>query len=400
MNIIYLVKRPLSFRDASRYGIDYLGACGHSISAFDLSELFHPDIDNTRDPDAESWLHAKGIKINCVSDWPSLDGFADDWAKADLAIALFQSNHLTYESLRIFWRLRELQTPYLLVSPMVIPGRDMDDVDISVTRYFSDAVKRIRLCNPVNSVLSRCSREFLRCPPAAYYVRTGARSHRYTYFISESETNIIDAHSFDYDFFLKHQDLSDKDLNQAVFIDQNFPFHPDFLVLDGAPLPAKPYYDLLGRLFDRVEDLTGLKVIIAAHPRSDVATIPEFFKGRDVVFGPTPELIGQSRLVLAHNSTAINFPVMFRKPVALFITPEIYNRQVYEKYFYDGFSQALGTPLRDYSNVETCNLEGLFDINENKYLEYMKKFVKSSGTPKKPFWEIVNNRLVSTAMRT
>ena len=79
------------------------------------------------------------------------------------------------------------------------------------------------------------------------------------------------------------------------------------------------YHPALERCFRIVEDQTGLDVIVAPHPKATPQSNARF--GRRVVDMPTASLVRGSSLVLCHYTTAVSFPVIFRKPV-LFLTTD------------------------------------------------------------------------------
>lgn len=105
--------------------------------------------------------------------------------------------------------------------------------------------------------------------------------------------------------------------NYIVFIDQYFPFHPDFQICGVPTIPADVYYKSLNRSFKFLEEKLNMKVVIAAHPKSLRYKEEDFFEGRDVFMGATCPLVKNASLVLAHDSTAIGYAIMSNKPIVL-----------------------------------------------------------------------------------
>ncbi|MCB1306111.1 MAG: hypothetical protein KDK37_17610, partial [Leptospiraceae bacterium] len=126
------------------------------------------------------------------------------------------------------------------------------------------------------------------------------------------------AHAMDYDQYLATP-KTDRGEPLIVMLDENFAFHPEFLIHKNRPADPETYYGTLNRLFDHLEESTGWKVVIAAHPRSDPDQISAFLAGRPLVIDKTIELVQKSRLVVGHASTAFNYAVLCRKPT-LFVT--------------------------------------------------------------------------------
>lgn len=83
-------------------------------------------------------------------------------------------------------------------------------------------------------------------------------------------------------------------------------------------IDATSYFDLINGFFDRLERLTGLPVVIAAHPNGrEYPDYAALFKGRQLYDDRTAWLSCGCVCALTHYSSAINFPVILRKPVAL-----------------------------------------------------------------------------------
>lgn len=111
-----------------------------------------------------------------------------------------------------------------------------------------------------------------------------------------------------------------------VFIDEYFPYIPDYKENNpeiNCDLLAEIYYRTMTRFFDAIEQRTGLKVIIAAHPMSDYSINP--FGNREVRMYETAELIRDSKYVCMHHSFCISYVALFDKPVC-FISNEAVRR--------------------------------------------------------------------------
>jgi hypothetical protein len=99
----------------------------------------------------------------------------------------------------------------------------------------------------------------------------------------------------------------------AVFIDQNFPYHPDYGYRKLPYIAAEPYYAGCNAFFDHVEEKLGMPVVIAAHPTADLSKAD--FGGRTAIKGETLSLVKHASLVLAINSTAASSAIIHEKPI-------------------------------------------------------------------------------------
>jgi hypothetical protein len=107
----------------------------------------------------------------------------------------------------------------------------------------------------------------------------------------------------------------------AVFLDQMMVDHPELdLINQTSEVDTERYHPSLERCFRKIEDQTGLDVIVAPHPKATAQSNARI--GRTVVGMTTASLVRNSSLVLCHYTTAVSFPVIFRKPV-LFLTSDM-----------------------------------------------------------------------------
>jgi len=194
-------------------------------------------------------------------------------------------------------------------------------------------------------------------------------------------------HSFDYDKFLTLRNGFSGKTGYVVFLDQNLVYHPD-LVITGSIrcTTAQEYFPALNLFFDNFESITGLRVIIAAQPKSDYSPYPNLFGGREVVHGKTAELVRDSELVFAHYSTAISFAVLWAKPVVILTSNSILLSWAMP--YIRGFRDALGANL---INVNICNIndnliEDWKKVSLTAYNEYKLKYIKTPNSLDKPIW--------------
>jgi len=205
--------------------------------------------------------------------------------------------------------------------------------------------------------------------------------------------------SFDYDAYLAYLAARGGEAPEvepiAVFLDEDASGHPDFgLLADSAmQMSAEEYSASLRRLFDAVERKTGLRVVVAAHPRADYATRPGFFGERDVVSGATVDLVARSSMVIAHASTAVSFAAISDKPLIMVKTASMMSG-------YDATVDriAAGLALEPVCSDEPGVLDGLdwdyANWSRAGYSAYLERYVRSQDAPAdRTTWEIVAETL-------
>lgn len=239
---------------------------------------------------------------------------------------------------------------------------------------------------------------FMRLPfrwlgvrPASLILAGGDKCFMYHYPVDKN-TRILKIHSSDYDFYLKNKEVLCAEKPLAVFIDEFLPFAHDSLFDGrGSIMSAEKYYPLLNKFFDRIEEKTGLKVVIAANPRSNYDDLPDYFNGRRHIRGQTINLVRESHLILAHRSTAVSFANLYEKPV-VFITCSDLDK------LFDGsqireMARWFGKKPISMENGHDINWKEELVVSKSHYDHYRQAYIKTRGSPELPFWEVVANQL-------
>jgi len=207
---------------------------------------------------------------------------------------------------------------------------------------------------------------------------------------TDGNSEVLWVHATDYDIYLKEKNVPSAERPIAVFLDEYLPFHPDIQTLE-VPFSIDPdkYYQLLNKFFDAVERELGLKVVIAAHPRSRYDG--DYFAGRECIKGETARLVKNSRLVLAHGSDALNFANLFRKPV-IFLSSHDLDKEVYMGLFIRTMARWFGkNPV--FMDEDEIDWDRELKVSIDHYEEYRRAYIKTNYSEELPFWKIVANRL-------
>tara|TARA_B100001057_G_scaffold302507_1_gene302718 strand:- start:394 stop:1545 length:1152 start_codon:yes stop_codon:yes gene_type:complete len=159
----------------------------------------------------------------------------------------------------------------------------------------------------------------------------------------------------------------------SVFIDINLPYHPDTFY--SYTIDDDKYFKSLNNFFNKYEKEYGIKVIIAAHPKSKYDN--RTFDGREIYYLKTAELIKSCEHVFLHHSTAISYAVLNYKPMSFLITDEIINST-------DFF---LTKGLSDYFNKDLINIDDLSTtrvdigkLDKELYDKYKYSYIVSRAT--------------------
>lgn len=383
--IIFLAGFPFNRRDFERFGIELLLKNGFEVEVWDLTSIVNPGLKNYPPPDSIDWPHCKVFddKSHVLSKIKNLS--SDTFIVNDLTYSL--DRRAIYKAISVS------RAGYAVVAAKAIPAV-MNKKDLFL-HYF----RHLKVENPKNMLKKLANYYFYWLPfrwmgikPASLILAGGERSLDYPYPIDKT-SEVVWAHTLDYDIYLRERDIPFTERPIAVFLDEYLPFHPTMLFQQETPfsIDANRYYQLLNKIFDRVEQELGLKVVIAAHPISCYDKLPDYFEGRECIRGRTIKLVRESRLVLAHCSTSLNFANLFHKPV-VFLTSRDLDRS-YEGPFIKIVANWFGkNPILMDDDI-AIDWDRELTVSTDHYNRYRQAYIKTEHSEDIPFWQIVANRL-------
>lgn len=202
-------------------------------------------------------------------------------------------------------------------------------------------------------------------------------------YIDKAKSTIFYINSFDYENYLRVKDDPSRVVHEkyCVFLDEYLPFHPDSILFGIKTIEPTHYFDSLNKFFDKVEKFLRIKVIIAAHPKSDYKINP--YNNRPLFKYQTNELVKDSEFTMAHISSSINFSVLYNRPIIFLTTNEYLN--VYGNNDYkimEKFGDTLGSQIMNCDDWDDRLLSNLI-CDENKYFDYKYKYLTSSKSENK-----------------
>jgi hypothetical protein len=205
----------------------------------------------------------------------------------------------------------------------------------------------------------------------SFGIRTVGRG----WFIDQKRSKIVPINSFDYDLFLKRKSEIQIVKNYCVFLDQYYPFHPDFIVSEHNSINPKVYYDSLNKLFDEIKKKFKMDVVIAAHPKAEKYKSKNYFKNNHFYFNKSIDLVKNAQFVIAHNSASISLAVLYYKPL-IFLTSNDIKKMLPGSYAnIVTFSEVLKSTL---INMDNYNVDDI-NINHNfeSYRDFKYKYLTS-----------------------
>jgi hypothetical protein len=394
MNVVYVFKQAFSERNHERYGIDFMRGRGHRVTVLDVGPFYRPPVPGDRG----GYGARDGLDLRLIATGADLERASEAFAEAAVVFYMVSSQRLSRRDVPILRLISRSGRPYVVAMINAVPGMTAEDRATPRLAWIGETLRRAREIDPVNSLVARMPLGLLGIRPAAAILYAGRRSRGRSQMAAPS-TRPIGVHAMDYDVFRDVRGRVGPTRDVAVFVDQNRPFSQDAVEYRaGNRIDADAYFAGLRRLFERVEAELGLRVVVAIHPRARYADRPELFGGREIVAGETARLIGESRLVILHQSTAVNFAVLFGKPVLIAASKALIGLQVWHKYWYGLMAERLGTRVRFLDEPNGLDLADALSLDPAAYAAYVEDYIKEPGTPDLPFWQVVTDELAKAGV--
>ena len=205
----------------------------------------------------------------------------------------------------------------------------------------------------------------------------------------------IMAHALDFDLYLKEESLTPSPISDeryAVFIDQNLAVNHDRVISGMEPIVSyDKYFGEMNQFLEYLQDLFGIKVLVAGHPKAGVNHRSDFnFR---IIYGSTANLIRNSSFVITHYSAALSLAVLWRKPIIPITTDEINSSKLWNYPF--TISRQLGRRTVNVSNFERKSVTSAdLSINSLIYDRYKEDYLKIKGTPLVSIWNIFSKAIL------
>ncbi|MBI5885829.1 MAG: hypothetical protein HZB85_04515 [Deltaproteobacteria bacterium] len=394
--LIFLVGWPVTPRDVVRFGLDLLSSEGFKVKVFDLSLLLNAAA-------LRSHPVADAVEGGYVSRFASYDDLDSKIRRAAPTAAFIDYlkglDGIDFRTRRVFRMLKRHSACYYIVSAGALPLYGVDP-SAGVSAYIMNKLRKAadpaRLARFIAKKAIAGLTRYANMYPAPDGIFSSGESEVLERFLNLNRLGmdcVILVHSLDYDTYLHYMrglGWKPPELEKTcVFLDEALTNHPDFSILGIRPIGAGPYFKSMCRLFDAVERQTGLKVVIAAHPRSACEDMQDAYGGREIIKGKTIDLVARASLVVAHTSTAVSFAVLFARPLVLTKTAEMV-----EKGFsglVDVMAASLGVNV---VNIDDAAVLARTSFNPDanmgsRYEEYKYKYIKSRGAGDFTVWEMV-----------
>ena len=378
--VIYFLEEYFNERDLHRFGIDTMIQNGFDTEVWEFTKLIAPDAYiSSSPPDPVKWDKHRPFD-DMKTAMEAIEGI-------DSSTFIISMVHYTYPSLPIFRMLSKRRIPFS-VSLFALP------VSSGARELWMRRLKKLTLKRVFDKSFRMVPFTYFGVKPARIVFAPAEKYLLANYYAMNKESEFLWVHSYDYDTYLSVKDLpAAEDQRTGIFLDEYLPFHTDYLYLDlPVKVSADEYYPAVRSFFDHIEKNFQVRIIVAAHPRSHYDEHTDYYGGREMVRGRTAEMVKKAGFVLLHNSTAINYAVLFRKPLIFFTTDRV-NASVVEDPTIEWLASFFGKKAHNLDREVSVNFDEEMRIDEETYSRYKSYYIKKDGTEELPYWQIVANRL-------
>ena len=319
--VIFFLATKFNRRDYHRFGFDILQKRGYKVEAWDFSPFHRPEYYkyyNVPDP----LIFTDHILLKSENE---IKNMMENISQADIVVdAWMIINDYPF--------IQDIIRKKMIFFGIIFLGSLPDSKPISNTG--STVVSKIKKSHKTKKIVNVIYRKIVQTGSLfksiilnkdnskvnpSFIICGGEKANKSYSGFSNVNIDVIKTHALDYDRYLeeesKNEDV-DIESNYAIFLDEDFPFHPDHLHHGDDPdCDPEIYYSELNYFFKFFENSFGLPVLIAAHPRADYNIKENPFDGRKIILGKTIHYVKYSTIVLSHASTAKNFAILYNKPI-------------------------------------------------------------------------------------
>jgi len=361
--IIYLCYLPLVAKREHDFYMDAPSSPGAAVEYWDLSNIFFPDVHFTME------VHRPYVRK--INTYKALEAMlvAQDRLRS-VFVVIISFNGMSLKLHRMLTRCNCYLIFFARAGLPVFTSRG--SLGKRIVQHYRQFLSWNKVKFKILSEIANICRTFgLIKPYDLVFAAGSAEASQY------GTSNVVAINHFDFDRYLLGQSETRRTVTNeyAVFLDDNLAFDSDFKVTGTGSIEPAAYFRALRGFFDAIEATHKLKVVIAAHPKSEYRG--DEFGDRTIIKDATNELVKACRFALAHYSTSVSFAVLHRKPLAFIYTHDMERFDFFS--LIKGLASALNAPLLEIgrSRVRDEHLPSFAAPDLKRYDEYKYRYLTS-----------------------
>ncbi|MCK5614413.1 hypothetical protein KAR91_71765 [Candidatus Pacearchaeota archaeon] len=381
--VVFLNVYPLGRIFAESLGMDLFRQAGYHLVYLDMSKIFYPETYDKFGSTNKDYVVKREFFIECETRQRVLE-LIKEYSTRAWFYPLYIRFNQRLDKMWVMRAFKKYKCDYILQDFFPLSADPMMQ-EKSIACHFVSTFLRLFGRFRIKDILARTAgwlsfflmaRNILYRKPTHCFVAGNLRYDRFRALYPKS--NIVSVPSFDdYKYYCVISNL-DKGPSQEiptndylVYYDQSIFASPDAMLLKISVMGKAEYLKKINHFFDRIEDVTGKKVVIAASPKSRYDG--DEFNGRKIIYNKTAELTYYSDLVIIHCTTAVNFAVAMYKPI-LFLIIQGFNesrtRDIHAR------ASALNKEAMNTAhNFDKIELEKLTRVKKNAYDNFINNYM-------------------------
>ena len=396
--IVFINSQKLTSVVAKQLDIPKFAASGYRVVYLDLSEYYFPERYDRYGASNKDYM-VEVDAVVCKSRRQIMEHTKKE-SKRAIFYVLFRNLHFKPRDVWMLRAFKKYKCDYFTGCywPVFTPSDVIVNDNVNMARYIRDNISMGFLVRQIKKIPAKL---------VSYCVRNGVflQNPRFFFIAGDSwkkkavgmlkKTEIVSVPSFDHEMAVKafaDKDNVPKDLfcdgNFMVYLDQGIFDSPDAKLLGKNTIDKGIFFKKINNFFDRLEKITGKKIIIAASPKQKYEG--NEYGSREIVYGTAPALTYHADMVIAHSTTAINFAIIMNKPLLLL---EFSDFSDFVKGTIAPWAKALGRTIVDSEELfDSDRIEEASKIDKDKYTAYICNYIVSH-CPDKPAVDIILDKL-------
>ena len=388
--IVFLAEGYFSENDIEKFGINYFKEKGIKIEIFNISPITRNKYYNNYGEyrkihkfENQTFFFKKEEIISAIKKL-NID---------DFVILIIGINKNTKFIMNLFHE-KKIKTAYLSFAALPLPKKSVLEILKISIRHPLATVNQIlkKIKNYKTNFKGNYS------PHLDFIFCSGSKLYQ-NYKKTDKAINIIKIPTLDYDKFLlfrrEESDIKKEKKDYVLYIDSPRD-HPDQIFLENRYPPEKfpayeEFYFPINNFFQNLKKKTKYEVKIAAHPKSYYKNKNPYNFG-NLYYNQIANLTANAKIVFLLDSTAVNFPVLFNKPIFFLTHDKLTYRYKKNIFYLAKYFQKKPINISK-SSYNDFNFLYKAEVNKNLYKKFEKEFIIDTNDPGNTSYKIVYESL-------